>query len=90
MVEVFKTSVKEQKEAEALISLIHDTFADLMANFDLDDCDNILRVQSINSEIQPDKLIRLLKAEGHTAEVLPDIVPSFGHPIFRSLYREKN
>lgn len=90
MVEVFKTSVKERQAADALIALIHDTFADVTANFDLDDSDNILRVQSMDTEIQPDQFIKLLKTEGYTAEVLPDTVPSYAHPIFRSLYKEKH
>ncbi|UII32550.1 hypothetical protein LVD17_01685 [Fulvivirga ulvae] len=90
MVEVFKTSVKERQEADALITLIHDTFTDVMANFDLDDCDHILRIQYNDAGIQPDQFIKLLSAAGYNAEVLPDIIPSIDHTTLSYFSKEKN
>jgi len=46
MIEVFKTNVKHADHAKILVDQIHTTFADYTANFDLEDCDRILRVVS--------------------------------------------
>ncbi|PSR53452.1 hypothetical protein AHMF7605_07895 [Adhaeribacter arboris] len=72
MVEVFKTNVKDQRHANRLLCLIHQTFREYKANFDLEDCDNILRVASATEFIQVACLIKLLQESGFYAEVLPD------------------
>jgi hypothetical protein len=77
MVEVFKTNVKDRDVANSIIHEIHQTFIGYRANFDLEDCDNILRVKCINGEIQPDFLISFLKEIGCNAEILQDEVKSF-------------
>jgi hypothetical protein len=69
MIEVFKTNVKDRQHASMLVDQIHKTFGDYKANFDLEDCDKILRVKSPGS-IQPSQLISLLKGFGFKAEVL--------------------
>jgi len=71
MVEVFKTNVNERDHANMLIDLIHKTFINYKANFDLHDCDNILRVECRTGLIPPALLIDLLKEFGFQAEVLP-------------------
>lgn len=45
MIEVFKTNVQDKHQAEMLLEKIHATFYPCSANFDLEDCDNILRVK---------------------------------------------
>lgn len=75
MVEVFKTNVRTGEEAQMLIAVIEATFPDYRANFDLDDCDRILRVKAENAPIQCPRLIRLIKRFGFDAEVLPDDIP---------------
>jgi hypothetical protein len=72
MVEVFKTDVTTHHHAKMLIDQIHSAFADFEANFDLKDCDNILRVECTTGVIQSSVLINLLKGYGFYAEVLPD------------------
>ena len=72
MVEVFKTNVNERGHADMLIDLIHKTFIDYKANFDLWDCDKILRVECRTGLIITTPLIDLLKEFGFQAEVLPD------------------
>ncbi|MBN8878330.1 MAG: hypothetical protein J0I32_12340 [Sphingobacteriales bacterium] len=71
MIEVFKTDVKDKVFASILVEQIHKTYTGYSANFDLDDCDNILRVKSISGIVQADPLILLLKKYGFSAEVLP-------------------
>lgn len=45
MVSVFKTNVLLETEAQKLIRLISHKFPRLKVNFDLEDCDKILRVE---------------------------------------------
>jgi len=75
MVEVFKTNVEHRVHAIMLIEQIHKAFPEYRANFDLDDCDRILRVTSTTGSVEACELIRLLEEQGFEAEVLPDIVP---------------
>lgn len=76
MVEVFKTDVRNQRQANKLIDLIHNAFPEYEVNFDLEDCDRILRVKSSTQLILAAPLIMLLYTAGHHAEVLPDDDPS--------------
>ena len=72
MIEVFKTNVKGCREAKILVDKIHKTFEGHEANFDLEDCDKILRVKCRSGDIQISKCITLLNDFGFYAEVLPD------------------
>lgn len=45
MVEVFKTNVTDQKQAAMLLEILNLYFPDHKVNFDLDDCDKVLRVE---------------------------------------------
>lgn len=71
MVEVFKTNVCDADQANILVREIHAMFVTYKANFDLNDCDKILRVQS-EGEINSHMLIELLKHNGFQADILPD------------------
>ncbi|HEY4205942.1 MAG TPA: hypothetical protein VGM31_03975 [Puia sp.] len=76
MVEVFITDVRDHREAQRLLEQIHAAFTGYKANFDLDDCDRILRILSATGLVESRRIIRLLKDLGCHAEVLPDIVPT--------------
>ena len=75
MIEVFKTNVTQKYQANILIDHIHNTFVDYKANFDLEDCDRILRVKAVSGMVQPSLLIGLLNNFGFYAELLPDDPP---------------
>ena len=75
MVEVFITDVKGQREAQMLLERIHAAFTGYRANFDLEDCDRILRVLSVTGCVESRRVIGLLRELGCHAEVLPDIIP---------------
>lgn len=75
MVEVFRTNVNDPDEAGALLGRIHATFAHYSANFDLDDCDKILRVEACQGKVESSVLIKMLREFGFDAEVLSDDVP---------------
>jgi tRNA G26 N,N-dimethylase Trm1 len=67
-IEVFKTNVMRQKQAKTILNKLKKQFNDFKINFDLSDCDKVLRVQGIS--ISPEKIIDLMKANGYQCEVL--------------------
>jgi hypothetical protein len=86
MVEVFKTDVSEAEHARILLQEINVKFTEYEVNFDLEDCDRILRVKSDGGIVDSTALIELLKGYGYNAEILPDeevqIVPAVAFPFF--------
>lgn len=76
MVEVFKTNVEDKGHATLLVGEIQNAFPTYLVNFDLEDCDRILRVRA-NRQVDAEAVIALLGTLGYQAEVLPDEVPSF-------------
>ena len=70
MVEVFKTNVNSDNDARMLVRLIEQRLG-YHANFDLNDCDRILRVQCSEACVHA-SLISLLDEYGFNAEVLPE------------------
>lgn len=78
MVEVFKTNVTSREHASMFLSQMRSAYADYRANFDLEDCDRILRVECRSRTVNPVAVIRLLKKCGFEGEVLADevIIPN--------------
>ncbi|RWY52504.1 hypothetical protein [Mucilaginibacter gilvus] len=68
MIEVFKTNVDDFSRSQVLAVLIETYFKALRVNFDLEDCDKVLRIEG--PEFCPKKVIALLKLNGHHCEVL--------------------
>lgn len=68
VVEVFKTNVNEVELAEILIKQLLDYLPESRVNFDLEDCDKILRVEA--KTIIPEKIVEVLNANGYSCEVL--------------------
>ena len=68
MVEVFKTNVYEEGRSIILLQKLFEYFPDNKINFDLQDCDKILRVEGKN--ILSEKIMEILKEEGHLCEIL--------------------
>jgi hypothetical protein len=69
MVEIFKTNVSDQTQADLLLYEICQIMSDCAVNFDLEDCDRILRIK-YEREMDPSVLITLLNNFGFDAEVL--------------------
>jgi len=63
MVEVFKTNIHKREVAIQIIGRLQPLFPDGRINFDLDDCDRILRVEAL--EICCEAIIALLNADGY-------------------------
>ena len=47
MVEIFKTNVRKKADAIYIINFLKNLFPDYKINFDLEDCDKILRVEAV-------------------------------------------
>ena len=72
MIEVFKTAVRDHQQANILIEEIQHSFSYCRANFDLDDCDKILRVTGVGGEEDIIRIIGIVKNYGFAIEILPD------------------
>jgi len=68
MVVVFKTNVEQPEQSELLINQIISHVPDGEINFDLEDCDKILRIEA--ERISNETIIGLLNQNGFHAEVL--------------------
>ncbi|ELR72911.1 hypothetical protein C900_00872 [Fulvivirga imtechensis AK7] len=78
MVEVFKTDIDRKEDAERVFRLLSYIFPLATINFDLEDVDNILRVECKNRSVDFDKLMRVVEEAGFKAEVLEDHQPVVG------------
>jgi hypothetical protein len=68
IVEVFKTNVHDMEISKKLVRQLLDRFPDNLVNFDMEDCDKVLRVEG--RTIIPEKIIEILNANGYCCEVL--------------------
>jgi len=79
MVEVFKTTVTDAYYAKLLLRKIQSQFPDYLANFDLTDCDRILRIET-KGYCEISGIITIIKTFGYQAEVLVDEVRTLKSP----------
>lgn len=68
MVEVFKTDIRKTSQAKAIISLLRQHFPGSIINFDLEDCDKILRVEG--TDLLPERVVVLIQKKGFTCKIL--------------------
>ena len=68
MIYVFKTSVDSEAKFKSAATLLNQLLPESQWNFDLEDCDKILRVHA--SSICNDSIIKLLNLHGFYCEVL--------------------
>lgn len=68
MVEVFKTNVGKKAQSKMLLGVLHEAYPSLKINFDLSDCDKVLRVEGEN--IESLRIITLVKTYGYNCDFL--------------------
>lgn len=68
-VEVFKTNVTDREIADKIISDLSVTLPQSKINFDLTDCDNILRIES-TAHIQIESITEQISRWGYVCEIL--------------------
>lgn len=69
MIEIFATNIRSIKDARTIEGLLSIVFPRLDVNFDLDDRDRILRVQS-PSPIDPNSIAGYIRRLGFAAKVI--------------------
>ncbi|MGC3977093.1 MAG: hypothetical protein QM751_01975 [Paludibacteraceae bacterium] len=72
MIEIFKTNVKLKKDAKRMVALLSATLIGHKINFDLSDCDKILRVENDKKQVAVPEIKQIFLKEGFSCEVLPD------------------
>jgi hypothetical protein len=68
MIEVFKTNVYAGFHAEKITELLYRHFPECKINFDLDDCDKILRIEG--SVFETEKIKFIVNENGFICEEL--------------------
>ena len=69
MIEVFKTNVEEMEQSKMIVAKLLEHFPNSTINFDLEDCDKILRIHAVS--ISNPGIIALLNSYGYHCEPLP-------------------
>lgn len=69
MIEVFKTNVQLQKEAAQIVANLTQKLNNAKINFDMEDCDKILRIEGTN-KAKNLYIIKYLKHLGYHCEIL--------------------
>ena len=68
MVEVFKTNVQKKAQSKILLCILSEAFPSFKINFDLSDCDKVLRVEG--DDIKSRMIMVLVKDYGFNCEIL--------------------
>lgn len=68
--EIFKTDVCNEEQAARLANRLLGIFPGLLINFDLDDCDRIMRIRG--HEIDPSSILAISFEAGFSVSLLPD------------------
>lgn len=63
MIEIFKTNVQKKSDSNHIISIIKQQLPDCKINFDLEDCDRILRIEG--GRFNPKQIIEHLNLQGY-------------------------
>ncbi|GAB2650477.1 hypothetical protein GCM10027035_50750 [Emticicia sediminis] len=70
MIEVFKTDISNKTTAKAILNVLKLSFPSANFNFDLNDCDKILRTESKYNINQ--KIIEIINNQGFRCEILEE------------------
>ncbi len=68
MIEVFKTNISEEKIATSIQNELLSYFPEFVINFDLEDCDRVLRIE--NCRVHALEVIQILKQNGFECQLL--------------------
>jgi len=72
MIGVFKTNVVCEQDAKLILGECTDFFPSWQVNFDLEDCDKILRIDSFSETIIIEQVKNIVTKFGYAAELLND------------------
>lgn len=71
MIEVFKTNVQKEQNAKRIITILLELLPGTKINFDLEDCDKILRVKNENN-FNSNLIISKVEEAGFICQILTD------------------
>ncbi|HLX67256.1 MAG TPA: hypothetical protein VKR41_09685 [Puia sp.] len=71
IVKVFRTNVEDWQIALQIILFLEQVFTQSRINFDLDDCDRVLRVESRHESIEEAVIQLMVTRWGYSCEPLP-------------------
>lgn len=72
MVEIFRTNVSSHLQANSILERLQKEFPQYEMNFDLEDCDKILRVDGKKDAVNPKAIMELVKHFKYEIKILPD------------------
>ncbi|HWK06669.1 MAG TPA: hypothetical protein VNS58_23700 [Puia sp.] len=72
IVQVFKTDVQDQQVARHIVLFLKQSFSHCRINFDLDDCDKVLRIESLLGPVQETAIQLVMAGYGYDCEPLRD------------------
>jgi hypothetical protein len=72
MIEVFKTNIAKKQEAEIIENELLKILPGAVVNFDLEDFDRVLRVESVHQNFEARDVITLVAKMGFECKVLTD------------------
>jgi len=75
MIEVYKTNIVRKKDARHLSKLFKKGFPNFRVDFDLEDCDRILRIDTFNEALNNEAVLHFVLECGFYIEVLADEIP---------------
>ena len=67
-VEIFKTNVYRMKDAQQIVATLVSLFSSYKINFDLEDEERILRIESLQLEIETNSIVRKMFEWGYRCE----------------------
>lgn len=70
MVEVFATNIRSFKDAKIIEGLLAILFPSLKVNFDLTDCDRVLRIEAVSGKIDAGLIVNYIRNLGYSIKVL--------------------
>ena len=60
IVEIFKTDVTDNNKGSVILRMLKERFPSYTVNFDLDDCDKVLRIESHSDDIDIESVIEFV------------------------------
>jgi hypothetical protein len=69
-IEIFRTDVYDRAEADMIVQQLNAAFTAYLINFDLHDCDRILRIENRSGRVAPERVIKMMQQLGYEAILL--------------------
>lgn len=70
-IKVYKSDIDDRRKAQLIQRVIQKHFESYEVSFDLENCDKVLRVESMNGPIDDSALEDIFRRNGHRIEPLP-------------------